>query len=275
MQEQIGFIGIGDQGGPIARRIAEGGYDLTLWARRPAALDAFADTAARAAPTIAALGAACDIVGVCVFADADVAEVVGQLLQTMRAGSIILIHSTAHPDLCARLARDGAARDVAVLDAPVSGGNARAAAGQLAVMIGGDRDACDRLQPLLATFATTVAWLGAPGSGQVCKLLNNALFTINSGTALAVLEAGDRLGLDRAALVRMLSTGSGQSLGLEMMARATPASLKFAFERLEKDVALALDVLQSRGLGDSRAAKSARLGVAGFEAFAAEAQDGA
>lgn len=273
MAEKIGFIGIGDQGGPIARRIAEGGYDLTLWARRPLALEAFADTTAQAAPTIAALGAACDIVGVCVYADADVADVVGQLLQTMREGSIVLIHSTAHPDLCARLAQDGAARGVVVLDAPVSGGNARAKAGQLAVMIGGDRAAYDRVQPLLATFATTVAWLGAPGSGQVCKLLNNALFTINSGTALALLEAGDRLGLDRAALVQMLSSGSGQSLGLEMMAKATPAGLKFAFERLEKDVALALDVLAARGLGDSRAAQFARHGVTDFEAYAAEAQD--
>ncbi|MBA3056056.1 MAG: NAD(P)-dependent oxidoreductase, partial [Sphingomonadales bacterium] len=100
MQEQIGFIGIGDQGGPIARRIAEGGYDLTLWARRPAALDAFADTAARAAPTIAALGAACDIVGVCVFADADVGGGGGPLVEPKRAGRLNQIQLHPPPQFC-------------------------------------------------------------------------------------------------------------------------------------------------------------------------------
>ena len=81
---KIGFIGVGDQGGPIARRIVESGFDLTLWARRAESLQPYADTAATCAPSIAALGEACDIVGVCVYADADVDQVVGPLLAAMR-----------------------------------------------------------------------------------------------------------------------------------------------------------------------------------------------
>lgn len=266
---RIGFIGIGNQGGPIARRIVDAGHDLTLWARRAESLEPFADTPASRAETIAALGAACDIVGLCVLADADVIDVAGQLLPAMRPDTVVLIHSTVHPQVCRDLAAAGEARGIAVLDAPVSGGNARARTGELAVMVGGDSGAYERVLPILRTFATTIERVGECGAGQLCKLVNNALATVNFATGLAFLDAGAGLGLDRAALARMMLAGSAQSFGLAQMARATPEGLRFARPLLEKDVGLMLDVLAQHGLADAEAARFARHGIAAFAQSAA------
>lgn len=269
-RQTIGFIGLGDQGGPIARRIVDSGHELVLWARRPAALEPYADTAAVPAGSIAELAAACDIVGVCVFADADVAEVVEQLFSSMRAGGIILIHSTASPALCRDLAARGDALGLVVLDAPVSGGHQRAMSGELTVMVGGDPAAFSRVEPLIAAYATTVRWLGPPGSGQIAKLINNAMVTVNFASSLVFLEAGERLGLDRGALVESLSGGAAQSRGLSAMAAATPETLAFGLARLNKDVELMLDVLRDTALDDLRAAEWSRRGLADLAAYAAD-----
>ena len=127
--ERIGFIGLGSQGGPMAERIIAAGYPLTLWARRTDALAPFLGKGATAASDIAALGATCDHVGICVVDDAGVAEIVGQLLPAMRPGSRIVIHSTILPDHCVALAERCAERGIAFLDAPVSGGGPAATAG--------------------------------------------------------------------------------------------------------------------------------------------------
>jgi len=268
MPQQIGFIGLGDQGGPMARRIVDGGFPLMLWARRPESLEPYRDTAATYAASIAALGAACDIVGLCVFADKDVEQVVGELLPAMRQGSVILIHSTASPDLCARLAGDGATRGITVLDAPVSGGNARAASGELTVMVGGDRTAFEQVRPVLGTFAKKAVRLGDAGAGQTAKLINNAVVTVHFATALAFFDVGERMGLDRDALGEVLSSGSAQSFGIQQMVGATPEILGFVLPRLGKDVQLMLEALRAAGLDDSCAARQSRRGAEDFAAYA-------
>ena len=122
---RAGFIGLGSQGGPMARRIAEAGLPLTLWARRPESVAPYADTAAVVAASPAALGAASDVVGVCVVADADVEAVLlgpDGVLAGMAPGGVVAVHSTIRPDTCRRLAERAAERGVALVDAPVSGG---------------------------------------------------------------------------------------------------------------------------------------------------------
>ncbi|MFA7587407.1 MAG: NAD(P)-dependent oxidoreductase [Novosphingobium sp.] len=267
---KIGFIGVGNQGAPIARRIVDAGYDLTLWARRPESLEPYADTSARIAATVAELGAACDVVAICVRTDSDVADVCAELLPVMHAGSVVLIHSTVHPELCRRIAADAALRSVTVLDAPVSGGPQRASEGQLGVMVGGNREAYERLKPLIATFSAHMDWLGEVGSGQICKLINNAQLTVNFATSLSFLNAGENLGLDRAALGRMMQASSGQSYALAHMVKATAQSMGFGRPLLEKDVGLVLDVLGAAGLGQSRAAEFSRTGIETYAALADE-----
>src|SRR5580658_928306 len=110
---RVGWIGLGSQGGPMARRVAEAGFPLSIWARHPAAVEAFADTGATVAGSPAELGVASDIVGICVVADADVEAVLlgdDGLLAGLVPGAVVMIHSTIHPDTCTRLA--GAAATV-------------------------------------------------------------------------------------------------------------------------------------------------------------------
>ena len=114
MPMRVGFVGLGSQGAPMAQMIHRGGYDLTLWARRDATLEPFANTPAKTAESLRALGESSDLVGVCVLNDADVEEVTlgsDGLLGGLREGSIVAIHSTVHPDTCRRRGIYGKAAD--------------------------------------------------------------------------------------------------------------------------------------------------------------------
>lgn len=217
---QVGFIGLGSQGGPMARRIIEGGYPVTLWARRPASLEPFADTAARLAGSPAGLAAASDLVCLCVVGDADVDEITcGEhgLLAAMKPGSVISIHSTVHPDTCRELAKKVGAQGVSIIDAPVSGGGQAAAQGRLMVMAGGDAEVVERCRPVFETYADPVVHVGELGSGQTTKLLNNLLFTANLATAATTLSLARALGVDPDRLTEVVSRGSGNSFALNAL----------------------------------------------------------
>ncbi len=236
---QVGFIGLGSQGGPMARRIVEGGYPLLLWARRPESLEPYADTAAQTAGSIAALGAVCDHVGVCVVDDAGVRSVMDELLPAMKAGSCIAIHSTIHPESCKALAAEAAARGIALLDAPVSGGGPAAAAGTLTVMAGGDANAFAKARPVLETFAALIVHLGPAGAGQTAKLVNNTLMAANMALAHHALASGAALGIERAALADLVKASSGRSFGFEVYARMPdPQAFSHGGKLLAKDVGL-------------------------------------
>src|ERR1700739_4220867 len=218
---QVGFIGLGGQGGPMARRIVERGYETTLWARRPATLEAFADTPAKIAESPAELAAGSDLVCLCVVGDADVDEITGGehgLLASMKPGGVIAVHSTVHPDTCRDLAKRAEVRGVSVIDAPVSGGGKAASEGRLLVMVGGDADVVGRCRPVFETYADPVVHLGDLGSGQTTKLLNNLLFTANLGTAATALSLADALGVAPDRLTEVVSRGSGNSFALNALA---------------------------------------------------------
>ena len=141
---RVGFIGLGSQGGPMARRIVEAGFPLALWARRPETLFPFADSAATVATSPTALAETSDIVCICVTGDSDVDQVVlgdDGVLAGLAEGGTLAIHSTVHPRTCVRLSEVASAKGVAVIDAPVSGGGPAAAQGSLLVMAGGDAGA--------------------------------------------------------------------------------------------------------------------------------------
>jgi 3-hydroxyisobutyrate dehydrogenase len=211
---RVGFIGLGSQGAPMARRIVEGGYELTLWARRPESVAPYADTAAKVAATPAKLAAASDLVCLCVVGDDDVKQVLegeSGVLAGLKPGGIIAIHSTVHPDTCRAIAETAAARGVSVIDAPVSGGAPAAADGTLLVMVGGDEDVVAAVRPVFATYADPIVHLGPVGSGQVTKILNNLLFSANLGAAVSTLELGEALGVPRKALCEVLARGSATS----------------------------------------------------------------
>lgn len=240
----VGFVGLGSQGAPMARRIVDAGYPLLLWARRSEALAPFGDTKAESVHNLAELGARADHVGVCVVDDAGVRDVVGALLPHMRARSRIAIHSTIHPDTCRALAREAAERQIALIDAPVSGGAPAATAGTLTVMIGGDAAAVAAALPVFQTFASTLSHLGSVGAGQLAKLVNNSLMAANMALADAALGAGANLGLDPSALTELVKVSSGRSYAFDVRARLPNIRL-FAHgaKLLSKDVGLLASLL--------------------------------
>jgi 3-hydroxyisobutyrate dehydrogenase len=245
---RVGFIGLGSQGGPMARRIIEAGYPVTLWARRPATLEPFAGTAAKTAGSPAELAAASDLVCVCVLSDADTEEVVDAVLGGLAAGGVIAVHSTAAPDTCRRLAARAAGGGVRLIDAPVSGGGPAAEAGRLLVMAGGDEEAVDFCRPVFASFANPVVYLGPVGSGQVTKLLNNAAFTAHLGIAASLFTLARSLGVDPLRLADVISHGSGNSFALERVASAGATLDRIAGHAgllLRKDVGLVNDLAAS------------------------------
>ncbi|QIX52653.1 NAD(P)-dependent oxidoreductase [Rhodococcus sp. DMU1] len=248
---RVGFIGLGSQGGPMARRIVESGFPTTLWARRADALEPYAGTAAGIASSPAKLGAASDVVCVCVVADADVRQVVtGEdgVLAGMAPGGVLVVHSTIHPDTCRELAEAARKQGVSVVDAPVSGGGGAAAENRLLVMVGGEAADVERCRPVFETYGNPVVHLGGLGSGQVAKLLNNLLFTANLATAAGTLDLGRSLGVDPARLGEVITHGTANSFALGRVVSAGGTLDRIAGHAgplLRKDVSLVAGLAES------------------------------
>jgi 3-hydroxyisobutyrate dehydrogenase-like beta-hydroxyacid dehydrogenase len=255
----------------MARRIVEAGFPVTLWARRPASLSPFSDTAAKVVSSPAELAAVSDVVCVCVVSDADVEEVLTRpdgVLAGLGSGGVVVVHSTVHPDTCRRLAGSAAARGGALVDAPVSGGGPAAAAGSLLVMAAGDEEAVEYCRPVFATYGDPVVYLGPVGSGQVTKLLNNLLFTAHLATAASVLELGRSLEVDPGRLAVVIGHGSGASFALARIADAGGTLDRigaYAGPLLQKDVRLVTELAGAAGAspGAVLAAADAALEVMG------------
>lgn len=257
---RTGFIGLGSQGGPMAQRMAAAGFPLSLWARRAEALAPFAGQGITVASSVADLGASCDHVAICVVDDAGVASLCDQLIPAMQPGSLLVVHSTILPESCEALAVRCAARGIAFLDAPVSGGGPAAVAGTLTVMCGGSADAFAQARPVLDSFAGTIVHLGPAGAAQRAKIVNNALMAATMGLAHAAMQSGMALGIDRAALADLIRHSSGRSFGFDVYARLpSPAAFSVGAPLLAKDVGLL-----SRILPDEQGAQLLRAAAADF-----------
>jgi len=214
---QVGWIGLGDQGLPMATAIAQAGFPLHAWARRPTSLDGLADVAHRRHEVLADLAAASDIVALCVGTDDDVTHLItGGLLQGLRRGSIVVNYGTGTPANAARFTEMCASAGVEVLDAPVSGGRPAALERRLTTMVGGPPPAAVRAHPVFESFSRHVIYLGGPGSGQTAKLFNNALMIMNQAAIADTFALAASFGMDPARLFEVLKVGSAGStvLGL-------------------------------------------------------------
>jgi 3-hydroxyisobutyrate dehydrogenase-like beta-hydroxyacid dehydrogenase len=235
MSTVCGFIGLGSQGAPIARRIIDAGYPAVLWARRTETLDPFRDSSATFASGIAELGAAADHVGICVIDDKAVGEVCDQLIPAMRPGARLVIHSTTLPETCKAVAAQAAVRGLLFVEAPVSGGAPAATAGALTIMAGGQAEAVEAARPIFECFASLIIHLGDVGAGQTAKLINNSLMAANLGLAHGAMTLGVKQGLNRQALAQLLNASSGRSYALEVYTRMRdPSAFTHSATLLEK-----------------------------------------
>jgi 3-hydroxyisobutyrate dehydrogenase-like beta-hydroxyacid dehydrogenase len=247
---RVGFVGLGDMGRPMAERLLEQGFELSVYGRRPATVEPFQGRAA-IAPSMAELAASCDVLGVCVFGDADVAEVLAGpagAFAGARPGLVVLVHSTVHPSTCVDLAQQGARRSVELLDAPVSGGAGSPARGELVTMVGGESSTLESARPVLEAFSRQVLHLGPVGSGQIAKLLNNLVLAGNLGIVCDALDLAAKLGVDADAVLEVLQSASGSSRAVTTYRSLAPMErLLQVCKPLEKDVAIVGDLASSAG----------------------------
>jgi 3-hydroxyisobutyrate dehydrogenase len=251
---RIGFVGLGTMGAPMARRLIDAGHDVTVHNRTRAREEPLAALGARraASPREAAEGA--ELVITIVGDAPDVRQVVlGEegAVHGLAPGAVLVDMSTIAPAVAREIADALAERDVAMLDAPCSGGSEGAAAGTLSIMIGGDAATLERVRPALEVLGSTLTRVGGPGAGQLCKAVNQVVI---AGTYAAVAEGlslAMASGIDPEATLRAISGGAAGSWGLthrgpNMLAGRYPLGFRTRLHR--KDLGIALDAARERGI---------------------------
>ena len=188
----LGYIGLGNMGAPMARRLVDWPGGVTVFDIRVEAMTPLAEAGARLADSVADVAAA-DIISVTVLNDEQVRDVVGELAANAKPGTIIAIHSTIADTTAVELARELKPQGIHIVDAPVSGGGGAADKGQLATMVGADDEAFARIKQPFKQWASLVIHAGEPGAGTRMKLARNMLaFTSYAAAceALKLAEAG-------------------------------------------------------------------------------------
>jgi 3-hydroxyisobutyrate dehydrogenase len=208
----VGFAGLGAMGRGMARNLRRAGLLQAVWNRTTALADELAaELGVVAAANPAALARDCDVIVLCVSADADVLDVVDGLLPGLRPGALVIDCSTVSADTAREAARRLAAKGGEFLDAPVSGGVEGARDGTLAIMAGGTESAFARALPVLQAMGRTVTHFGPSGSGQAAKATNQIMC---AGVIQAVAEAmafAKAQGLPLPQLIETLGKGAGSS----------------------------------------------------------------
>lgn len=199
----LGYIGLGNMGAPMAKRLVGWPGGLTVFDVRAEAMTPFAEAGATVADSVTAVAAA-DIISVTVLDDAQVREVVGDLADNAKPGTIIAIHSTISDTTAVELADALRPRGIHVVDAPVSGGGGAAEKGELATMVGAEREVYERIKPAFKQWASLVIHAGGPGAGTRMKLARNMLTFTSYAAACEAMRLAEAAGLDLQALGRVV-----------------------------------------------------------------------
>lgn len=210
----IGFIGVGVMGEGMARNLLNKAFPLVVFDVRRHAVAAFERDGARAASTPAEAASQAEVVVTSLPMPAISEQVYlgpNGVLEGAKPNSVLIEASTIPASLARTVAAAAEAKGCFYLDAPVSGGEPRSRSGELAIMIGGDRAAFDRVRPVFDAIGTSISYVGGPGMGSVFKILNNALTHANLAAICEVLAIGARAGADPQLLFDVISKSSGTS----------------------------------------------------------------
>ncbi len=254
---QIGFIGIGVMGRPMALNLLKAGHHVTIFARHPdkPEVQEVLNAGAKLAPSSRAVAMASAMVITMVPNSMQVEEVImgpHGILEGARKGLIIIDMSTIAPSVSRKLAEAASTKGVHFLDAPVSGGSQGAVNGTLTIMVGGEREIFEQVRPVLEAMGKkeNIFHVGPTGTGQVVKIVNNML----AGAIAAVTAEAFLLGVKAGAEVDMMakiigvSTGASWQLANQFPLRAFNGSFQpgFMTDLLHKDLGLALDLAAER-----------------------------
>jgi 3-hydroxyisobutyrate dehydrogenase-like beta-hydroxyacid dehydrogenase len=211
---KIGFIGIGQMGRHMSRRILEAGYELTVNDINKEAAAPLIKKGAAWADTPAAVAKTCRVVITSLPKPQDVEQVVygkDGLTQGWRKGDIYIDMSTNSPSLIRRIAADARAKGVSVLDAPVSGGVKGADAGTLAIMVGGEATDLEKVRKILEAMGAKIFAVGGAGNGNVAKLVNNLISLICNSASAEGFALGVKAGIDPAMLLEIIKVSTGDN----------------------------------------------------------------
>ena len=254
MPADVAFIGLGVMGFPMAGHLAAAGHRVTVFNRTTSVAQRWvAENAGELADTPARAASGAEIVFICVGADDDVRAVVygdDGALATMSDTSILVDHTTASADLARELSGACARQGVGFIDAPVSGGEAGARNGVLTVMCGGAAEHFERARPVIDAYARAVTLIGAAGSGQLTKMVNQICIAGLVEALSEGLEFGRRAGLDLDAVLETISQGAAGSWqmsnrGTTMM--ADEFEFGFAVDWMRKDLDIVMAEAQRNG----------------------------
>lgn len=252
---KVGFIGVGNMGGPMCRNIIRNtNHEVTVFDLNPAAIAACTELGARAGASAAEVAAHSDVLLTSLPLPRDVEAVAlgpGGIIENARAGTAYIDLSTNSPALARRLHAAMAAKGIGMLEAPVSGGVARATDGTIVIMVGGDADLFEVQRPLLSSFSGEVIHVGAVGFGSVAKLINNQLAFSNMAAAAEALMLGALSGIDLSRLDQVIQNASGNSTAWRnLSAKTFKRDFKpgFALDLAHKDLRLALEMADELGV---------------------------
>jgi 3-hydroxyisobutyrate dehydrogenase len=257
---KVAFAGLGAMGHPMAGHLARAGLLAHVWNRTRAKAEAVAAELGVTAPTtIAEFARTCDVIALCVPADADVIALAHEIAAHAKKGTVIVDHSTVS-SVTARAAADIlGASGCEFLDAPVSGGVEGAKNGKLAIMVGGNADALVRVRPVLDCYAARISHMGAAGAGQNTKAVNQVLV---AGIAQAVCEGlalSEKLGLDAERLLPTLLAGAASNWFLDKRGATmlkNEFSVGFKLALLHKDLKIVRELAVAGGTDRSVIEKS-------------------
>ncbi|MCB9417243.1 MAG: NAD(P)-dependent oxidoreductase [Mycolicibacterium sp.] len=249
-ESKYGYIGLGNMGAPMAKRLVNWPGGLIVFDVRAEAMAPFVEAGATAAGGVADVAVA-DIISVTVLNDEQVRDVVGELATLAGPGTVIAIHSTISDATAVELAEQLAPKGIHVIDAPVSGGGTAAENGELAVMIGAPREVYEQVKPAFKQWASLVIHAGEPGAGTRMKLARNMLTFTSYAAACEAMKLAEAAGLDLQALGRVvrhtdaLTGGPGAIMVRDNMHQLDPGHWLYdAFTHTrglgEKDLSLAL-----------------------------------
>jgi 3-hydroxyisobutyrate dehydrogenase len=214
----IAFIGLGNMGAPMALNLVKAGHALTVYDLMPASLQTLAAAGASTAASAKEAVAGAEIVITMLPASQHVEGLylAEDLLAHIDTRSLVIECSTIAPDAARRVAAAAQARGISMIDAPVSGGTAGAAAGTLTFIVGGDADALERGRPVLQNMGKNIFHAGPAGAGQVAKICNNMLLGILMAGTAEALALGAANGLDPKVLSDIVSKSSGRNWATEL-----------------------------------------------------------
>ena len=255
---QLGYIGLGNMGAPMAERWVDWPGGLTVYDIRAEAMQPFVDKGARAAANVADVAGA-DVIGITVLNDDQVREVVAELATHAKPGTVFAIHSTIAEHTAAELADQLAPKQIHVVDAPISGGAAGARKGELAVMVGATPEAFELVKEPFSRWAGLVVHAGEPGSGTRMKLARNMITYVSYAAGLEAQRLAHECGLDIVALGKIvrhtdaITGGPGAIMVRDTVGPLEPDSFFFQpFSHTrdlgEKDLSLALALAEAVGV---------------------------